>query len=73
MPLSAHARNLRPATRLRLSATISSTDTPGMRAANIVHLMGMTGDPRVIERHFNVIADLLEQYAELDKQARGRP
>jgi hypothetical protein len=69
MPLSAHAhaRTLRPSTRLRLSETLSSADTPGMRAAKILHLMGMTGDPKLIDQHFNVIADCLEHYAELDR------
>lgn len=70
MPLSAHARNLRPSTRLRLSETLSSADTPGMRAARIVHMLGLNGDPKLIEQHFNVIADMLTAYAELDAATR---
>ena len=51
---------------MRLRVQLLSSDTPQIRAEKIVTMLGMSGDPSLIAEHRRVIADLLEQYRELD-------
>ncbi len=51
---------------MRLRVRLLSSDTPQIRAEKIVTMLGLSGDPALIALHKSVIADLLEQYREID-------
>ena len=55
---------------MRIQRKFASTDNPDQRAANIVAMLGLSGDPTVIAQHAAVIAECIRQYQEIDVMAR---
>lgn len=56
---------------ITLRATLRSNDDIDTRAAHIVYLLGLDGDPEIIRTHRAVVADTLRAYAAADRDARG--
>ncbi len=54
----------------RIQRKFTSADNPDQRAANIVTLLALTGDPQIIERHRSIIAECIKVYQEVDVEAR---
>jgi len=51
---------------MKLRTTLRANDTPQLRAEKIVAMLGLSGDPKIIAQHRDVIADLLAVYQEID-------
>ncbi len=54
----------------RIQRKFTSADNPDQRAAHIIAMLGLSGDPQIIEQHRAVIAEVLRHYRELDVTAR---
>ncbi len=67
---SAFHRVHRPRSGL-VSLIISSADTPDQRAEKLTRIMGLPADD-MLDTHRAVIADVLQAYQEIDREARGK-
>jgi hypothetical protein len=67
--MTAFTRRPAPAGPQRITANFRATDDLHMRAANIVGLMGLSGDPEIIGGYVAVVRDALAIYREIDREA----
>lgn len=68
--MTAFTRRHRPPEYVSIKAKLRSDDDIPTRAARIVDFMALTGDPQIIARHRESVAEILGDYAELDRAVR---